>query len=506
MAGSDQTPCFDRRAILKAATILASGLGLAGCTNILQNGNGTETPVRTPKRTPTATLTPANTSTPSPTPTPTPEPTKSPTFTPVPTTPTPTATMTPTPTPTTSPGQSKLAASDGESRDFFGKSVAVADEGVTALVGVPGDKDPNSAGSVYVFKPSGDEWVRNAKVDPADGGEVDGFGQAVGLSEDGTTALIGAPGTDEGDLNENVGAAYVFKQSNGAWSQEAELEASDGTADDGFGGSVAVTGDGTTAVVGASGHEETTGDATAENVGAAYVFARRGGAWTQETRLTADDGGDGDRFGSSVAVAGDAPTALVGAKWDRNPNGIDAGSAYVFEPNGGEWSQRAKLTASDGDNGETFGRSVAVSGDGTALIGASQHDAPSGRAAGAAYVFTHDGGSWSEETKLLANDGDFDDRFGRSVALSVDGTTGIVGAFQDEDPNGDRAGSAYQFDRSTDGAWSEEAKLTAKDGDDEDNFGDSVAVSGNGTTALVGSPSDEDPNGDSAGAAYLFSL
>ncbi|PSP67721.1 PKD domain-containing protein, partial [Halobacteriales archaeon QS_1_69_70] len=85
-------------------------------------------------------------------------------------------------------------------------------------------------------------------------------------------------------------------------------------------------------------------------------------------------------------MAGDAPTALVGAKWDRNDNGIEAGSAYVFEPNGGEWSQRAKLTASDGDNGETFGRSVAVSGDGTALIGASQHDAPSGRAAGAAYV------------------------------------------------------------------------------------------------------------------------
>ena len=505
MARSDQTPRFDRRAVLKAATTLASGLGLAGCTNIFQDGNGTETSTKTPEQTPTATLTPTNTSTPSPTPTPTSEPTKSPNSTPVPTTPTPTAAMTPTPAPTASSGQSKLAASDGESRDFFGRSVAVADERVTALVGVPGDKDP-STGSVYVFKPSGDEWVRNAKLDPADGGEVDGFGQAVGLSEDGTTALIGAPGTDEGDLNENVGTAYVFTKSNGAWSQEAELEASDGSADDRFGGSVAITDDGTTVVIGASGHEETTGDATAENVGAAYVYARRGGAWTQETRLTADDGGDGDLFGSSVAVAGDAPTALVGAKWDRNDNGIEAGSAYVFEPDGGEWSQRAKLTASDGDNGETFGRSVAVSGDGTALIGASQHDAPSGRAAGAAYVFTHNGGSWSEETKLLANNGDFDDRFGRSVALSADGTTGIVGAFQDEDPNGDRAGSAYQFDRGTDGAWSEEVKLTANDGDDKDYFGDSVAVSGNGTTALVGSPSDEDPSGESAGAAYLFSL
>ena len=505
MARSDQTPRFDRRAVLKAATTLASGLGLAGCTNIFQDGNGTETSTKTPEQTPTATLTPTNTSMPSPTPTPTSEPTKSPNSTPVPTTPTPTATMTPTPAPTASPGQSKLAASDGESRDFFGRSVAVADERVTALVGVPGNKDP-STGSVYVFKPSGDGWVRNAKLDPADGGEGDGFGQAVGLSEDGTTALIGAPGTDEGDLNENVGTAYVFTESNGAWSQEAELEASDGSADDRFGGSVAITDDGTTVVIGASGHEETTGDATAENVGAAYVYARRGGAWTQETRLTADDGSDGDRFGSSVAVAGDAPTALVGAKWDRNDNGIEAGSAYVFEPNGGEWSQRAKLTASDGDNGETFGRSVAVSGDGTALIGASQHDAPSGRAAGAAYVFTHNGGSWSEETKLLANDGDFDDRFGRSVALSADGTTGIVGAFQDEDPNGDRAGSAYQFDRGTDGAWSEEVKLTANDGDDKDSFGDSVAVSGNGTTALVGSPSDEDPSGESAGAAYLFSL
>jgi hypothetical protein len=495
-----------RRSVLKAGLVLGVGIGSAGCTDMFRDGGDPATTTPTPELTPTASLQPEATPTPTPktNSTTTPTSTEMPTRTPTPTNP---ATSTPTSTPTPSPGQRKLAASDGESRNSFGKSVAVADEGSTALVGAPGDGDPNGSGSVYVFSPMEDRWVQDGRLVPDEGGGGDGFGRSVAVSEDATIALIGAPGTDEGDTKENVGAAYVFGRSGGTWSQVAKLEASSGTADDWLGGSVAVTGDGSTAVVGAAGYEDTTDEATAENLGAAYVFARRGGAWTEEVKLTADDGDDGDRFGSSVAVNGDSPTVLVGARRDEDPNGFDAGSAYVFELTGGEWSQQAKLAASDGDRWETFGRSVALAGDGTtALIGASQHSAPSGRAAGAAYVFSRNAGSWSEETKLVASDGDFDDRFGRSVALSVDGTTAIVGAFQDEDPNGDRAGSAYQFDWSTDGTWSEEVKLVATDGDAKDNFGDSVAVSGDSTTALVGAPGDEDPNGDFAGSAYTFSL
>lgn len=497
---------YGRRAVLKTGLVLGLGIGSAGCTDMFRDGENPATTTPTSELTPTASLKPEATPTPNPNvnSTTTPTLTEMPTRTPTPTNP---ATSTPTSTKTSSPGRRKLAASEGESRDIFGMSVAVADEGSTALVGAPGDADPNGAGSVYVFSPIEDGWFQEGRLVPDEGGDGDSFGRSVTVSNDASIALVGAPGTDEGDLKENAGAAYVFDRSGGTWSQEAKLEASSGTADDSFGGSVAVTGDGSTAVVGAAGYEDTTDEAKAENRGAAYVFARRGGAWTEEVKLTADDGDDGDRFGSSVAVAGDSPTVLVGARWDEDPNGIDAGSAYVFELNGGEWSQQAKLAASDGDHGETFGRSVALAGDATtALIGASQHDAASGRAAGAAYVFSRNAGSWSEETKLIASDGNFDDRFGRSVALSVDGTTAIVGAFQDEDPNGDRAGSAYQFDWNTDGAWSEEVKLVANDGDAEDNVGDSVAVSGDGTTALVGAPGDEDPNGDFAGSAYLFSL
>jgi hypothetical protein len=111
--------------------------------------------------------------------------------------------------------------------------------------------------------------------------------------------------------------------------------------------------------------------------------------------------------------------------------------------------------------------------------------------------------SGNQMAKLTASDGDRLDRFGWSVAVSGDGSTALVGAYGDEDPNGDRSGSAYVFSR-TDGAWSEEAKLAASDGDSGDWFGASVAVSEDGSTTLIGAGDDEDPNGARSGSAYVF--
>jgi hypothetical protein len=168
------------------------------------------------------------------------------------------------------------------------------------------------------------------------------------------------------------------------------------------------------------------------------------------------------------------------------------------------WSQQQKLSADDGDEFDRFGVSAALSADGTtALLGAQDDDEPNGRNAGSAYVFTRSDGSWSQQQKLSADDGDADDRFGESAALSADGTTALLGAFGDEDPNGPEAGSAYVFTRS-DGSWSQQQKLSADDGDDNDGFGFPAALSADGTTALLGAQDDEDPNGRFAGSAYVF--
>jgi hypothetical protein len=143
-----------------------------------------------------------------------------------------------------------------------------------------------------------------------------------------------------------------------------------------------------------------------------------------------------------VGVADDGSIAVVGAIGDEDPNGgRRAGSAYVFSRSGGGWQQEAKLAADDGDSGDEFGVSVEVSGNGsTAVIGARSDEDPNGDEAGSAYVFSRSSGEWQQETKLAADDGDSGDEFGSSVGVSGDGSTAIIGAF------GDEAGSAYVFE------------------------------------------------------------
>lgn len=256
--------------------------------------------------------------------------------------------------------------------------------------------------------------------------------------------------------------------------------AGDGDSADQFGRAVALDGD--TALVGAS----RDGDPNGEGAGSAYVFARSDGTWSQMAKLVADDGDGGDAFGYSVALSGD--TAVVGAPRDEDPNGGKAGSAYVFSRASGEWRQTAKLVASGGESEDRFGRAVALDGD-TAVVGAYG----TGPGAGAAYVFSG-GESWSQETDLgTAVDLERNDGFGWDVA--IDGDTALVGAGGD----GQFAGAAYVFARS-EGAWTRTARLSG-DGDQNDFFGTAVALSGD--TALVGSP-DDDTNGTDAGAAYAF--
>jgi hypothetical protein len=367
------------------------------------------------------------------------------------------------------PSMSKLLASDGAPGDTFGSSVSIS--GDTAVVGVK--IYAPQIGQAYLFQKSGGAWTQVAKLVPGDGRSGDQFGWDVAVSGD--IAIVGAVGDD--DNGANSGSAFVFEDLGGVWTQVAKLTATDGAAGDFFGNSVSISGD--TAVIGASG----------AGVGAAYIFKDSGGVWTQVAKLVATDGvggvGNGS-FGYSVAISGD--TVIVGATND-NAKGTYSGSAYVFQNYDGVWTQVGKLIAADGSEYDNFGRSVSISGS-TAIIGSYTDE--KGAYSGSAYVFQNSGGGWTQVTKLMLADGATYDEFGDGVSIS--GDTAIVTASGRHDQ-----GSAYVF-RNSSGTWNQTAELRAADGEAGDRFGQSVGISMDGTTALVGAA------GDNSGTGSAYAL
>jgi hypothetical protein len=347
------------------------------------------------------------------------------------------------------------------------------------VVGANADDDSgDESGSAYVFVRSAGVWSQDAKLTASDGTAGDDFGYSVAIS--GTTVVIGAP------LSGNAtGSAYVFVRTESGWVQQAKLTALDGDDEDQFGTSVAVTGP--LVAIGAK-FDDDAGSAS----GSAYIFARGESGWSQQAKLTADDGAAVDLFGVSVSITSDGPTVVVGASRDDDV-GHGSGSVYVFVPTGSgwtEWTQQAKLIADDGSENASFGNSVSVFG-GTVAVGAPADD-NSGLLSGSAYVFVRTGSSWSQEAKLTPSDGAEGDSFGFSVSVSADIV--VVGALGDDD-SGELSGSAYVFTPTQHG-WLEREKLTASDGEAHKEYGISVDVSG--TTVLVGAPG-------LAGSAYTNS-
>ena len=375
----------------------------------------------------------------------------------------------------------KITPADGKSGDRFGSPVSVSKEGTTALIRAGNNDNPreNNTGSAYVFTQAGDKWRQQQKFTSDNDG--DNFGFTLSLSGDGTTAVVGAA---EDNLNgDSVGSAYVFTETDGGWTQQQKLTADDGDSSDFFGRSVAVSGDGTTIIIGTADD-----DPNGPSAGSAYIFIKRNGEWIQQQKLAAADGDERDLFGRSVSVSEDGKTALIGAFFDEDPNGKRAGSAYVFTETDGEWAQQQKLAANDGEGGERrseqdkFGDPVAISGDGTtALIGAPNTDS--------VYVFTESNGEWTQQQKFSRNDST---RFGETVTVSDDGTIVFIASFKE----------IYVFTES-DGEWSQQQKLTPDDSNPDDDFAFAVSLSGDRTTAFVGAP-DDNPNGSGSGSAYVF--
>ena len=327
--------------------------------------------------------------------------------------------------------QAYVKASNTGENDHFGVAVAFSDDGNTLAVGAYGeasaatgvnsdqaDNNAPSAGAVYVFtRATGGVWTQQAYVKASNTVSVDQFGNTVALSANGDTLAVGAFGEDDGGAS--AGAVYVFtRDTGGVWTQQAYVKASNAEAWDIFGGTVALSADGDTLVVGA--HDEASAatgvngdqaDNNAPSAGAIYVFTRdTGGVWTQQAYVKASNTDALDEFGGfgigisglpglGVSLSSDGNTLVSGADGeDSAATGVNgdqtdnsrggAGAVYVYtRDTGGVWTQKAYVKASNTAAGDRFGFSTALSGNaGTLAVGAfTQNDTVAD--GGAAYVF-----------------------------------------------------------------------------------------------------------------------
>jgi len=464
--------------------------------------------------------------------------------------------------------QAYVKASNTEEYDQFGQSVAVSgntlavgaigeDSDATGVNGNQADNTVESAGAVYVYiRDSGGSWTQQAYIKASNTEIGDGFGFCVALSGD--TLAVGAPyedssstGVNNDDTNNAApgsGAVYVFtRDAGGTWSQQAYIKASNTDVNDEFGTSVALYGDtlsvgapveGSTAT-GVNGNQTIN---TAGLAGAVYVFTRTAGTWTQQAYIKASNTESGDEFGTSVALFGD--TLAVGAPFeDSSSTGVNgdgtnnlavySGAVYVFTRTAGTWSHQAYVKASNTELDDNFGTSVALSSN-TLVVGAPfENSAATGVNgnqadnsainAGAAYVFTRDGGgTWSQQAYIKASYVDGGDQFGYSTALSDDhlavgawvedgNATGINGS--ELDRTGTGSGAVNLFTRDGCGTWSQQAYVKASNTDSGDRFGYSLDM--DSETLAVGATWEASAatgvNGDEAdntaliaGAVYVF--
>jgi hypothetical protein len=398
--------------------------------------------------------------------------------------------------------QKVVEPSDGY--EIFGSSTALSADGRIALVGAPSDTVSTNhyQGSVYVFeRNSQGDWEMIQKVLASDGKSEDYFGTSLALSADGNTAIIGASGDDNGTIL-NQGSAYILtRDTSGMWNERQKLLAFDGESRDIFGSEVALSADGDTVIIGVFA-DAITG---IERQGSAYIFVRNPDeSWSEQQKLTASDGDQEDWFGVSVALSGDGNTALIGAQRFGSGSFNGPGAAYIFTRIETTWSEKNKLIPLDGESGDSFGFSVALSGDGrTALIGAPDKYSPIGYSQGAAYVFVKEDMIWNQQQKLMVSYELEDLWFGLRLTLSSDGLTALIGAPFEKIGVNSKQGSAYIFTFS-EGAWTEREKLIASDGMEDDIFAySSLAVSADGGIVLIGAPED-DIDAEDQGSAYFF--
>ncbi|MDA1184206.1 MAG: integrin [Acidobacteria bacterium] len=472
-------------------------------------------------------------------------------------------------------GNALVISGDGRTMAVGAPHESSAARGIN---GSQSDNSLYNSGAAYVYVRSGDTWTQQAYIKASNPGQSDTFGISLALSSDGNTLAVAAPweasaatgvnGNQDDDSLPQAGAVYVFTREGETWSQHAYVKASNtgrqGVGDDRdgdqFGFSLALSGDGNTLATGAvSEDSDATGvngnqsDDSATSSGAVYVFARAGNSWAQQAYIKGANTGEGDLFGYGVALSSDGASMVVGG-YDEDGSGrgvnpvddngvIGSGAIYAFDRTGDTWRQSGYFKGSRSQRNDALGYTVAISADGNTIAAGAGDESclnggvnPSGcdidtfppemgaGSAGAAYVWVRSGSSWTEQAFIKASNPELTDWFAVRLALSGDGRRLVVGApMEDSEARGFNgpqnndavdSGAAYIFSR-TGSTWSQDAFVKASNADPFDEFGSSVAVSGDGKTIAVGarmeSGASMNLNGDQddndagqSGAVYVF--
>jgi trimeric autotransporter adhesin len=406
--------------------------------------------------------------------------------------------------------QAELSARHGVRGEEFGESVAIS--GKTIVVGTPNytvASTNREQGAAYVFTMPSSGWanaVQTAVLKATRGQAEELFGHSVAVSGD--TIVVGAPFREVGE-HTGQGAAYLFVKPRSGWrnaTQTAKLTATRGVSHEFFGEAVAVSG--STIICGAPGSK------VASNAmqGAVDVFSKPASGWagslTPKQQLTASDGEAHDAFGIAVAISGE--TIVAGADLHAVGKNAGQGAVYVFVEPASGWktaTQTAELTDATGEAGELLGHSVAISGT-TIVAGAPYRTVGKNPMQGMVDVFTGPATGWagtlSDGTELTVADGAAHEALGRTLAIS--GTAIVAGAdFREVGKNAEQ-GAAYVFLRSSSG-WAtatQTGELVAANGAAGDDFGRSVAISGE--TIVVGAPDHEVAKDLGQGAVYTLAV
>ncbi len=377
--------------------------------------------------------------------------------------------------------QTKLIADSQTPVDSYGYAIDL--DGSTAVVSGRGNRFlgyPN--GAVFVYVRDGVNWTLQQTLSDHDEDLIndDGYGVSVAISGD--TLVVGAVTNSSGGFL--AGAAYVYVRNGTTWSLQQILTASDPAIFASFGISVDTTGD--TLVVGAH-----TDDDAGFGTGAAYVFRRNGGFWTQQQKLLASDATADASFGLSVSLSGQ--TIAVGAPSVSSPGVNFSGAVYVFVSNGSGWIEQQKIETHEISASQQLGYWVAISGE--TIVACAPGEIVGAHTWGAAYVFERNGTTWDQQRKFI--DRHTAQTNGFALRAAIDGDTIVVG----DATNNTAAlwgGAGYVYVRSGNAGWSLKYTLTANDAAYPDFLGLSVAISGD--TIMLGAPEKDNLKG----AVYIY--
>jgi len=449
------------------------------------------------------------------------------------------------------------------------------DSGSVGVDGQQSSMHSEDSGATYIFRFKNETWVQEAYIKASNAESKDNFGHSVALSGDGNTLVVGAPfesssatgfNADETDNSAmNSGAVYLFHFDtvDANWSQKGYIKSSNSDSDDNFGHAVSLSEDGELLAVSAR-HEASSantvnGDETDNSIpgaGAVYLFRlTEQGVHNQEAYIKASNPDYNDNFGQSISLSADGKTLVVGADGeDSNAVGIDgpsgdgtssaSGAAYIYRFETGRWDQQAYIKASNTEAKDAFGFSVALSADGNTLaVGANKEDSPALGVngdqvnntvtdAGAVYLFRFISDNWQQQAYIKASNTGADDTFGQSVALSADGNTLAVGAYKessneqgiiDTDQSNNMSpdsGAVYLFkfgvNESEDMTWAQSIYIKQSTGTQAAQFGFSISLSAEGALAAI-APMEASQNAEginpladigthslSSGAVYLY--